>query len=322
MSPGASPGAVPGGPGAPGQPPAGAGKPAITALTVNADIPGIPSTPGGPIPAPSPGTAAGESGVSIHVNVQASNFELVAPTAQPGATPAPGPSPAPGAKAAGAIHFSTEGDATPGGPEIQTETEYTWMNVPPGTNTFRIELVDPQNNPLEPPAFIEFTVNVPDISEMTLSDIMETSAIRSAMVEITDVGGGAPMPASPAPGASPGAAPGAAPGMSPGASPGAVSSVMMSLQTSNFQLIAPAMPGSSPSSPTLPPKGAVRFSSEDGASPEGWEVVSKTEYTWANVPPGMNTFRAELVTPQNETLSPAAFFEVTVNLPERGAGAP
>ena len=113
-------------------------------------------------------------GANVTVNLDVENFELVAPqptpAASPGASPAATPTPAsptpmaspaaPGAEVMGAIAYTL----LPGPPVILDETEYTWENVPPGPHTLRVELVDPQGQPLSPETFIEFQITVPQTS--------------------------------------------------------------------------------------------------------------------------------------------------------------
>ena len=43
---------------------------------------------------------------------------------------------------------------------VTTETSRTWLNVPPGTHTFWVQLVNNDDTPLEPPAAVRVYVTV------------------------------------------------------------------------------------------------------------------------------------------------------------------
>jgi hypothetical protein len=126
---------------------------------------------GGATPAsPAPGATAG---ASVMISLEVANFELVEPaaapaatpggTVTPAATPAQASPPPAGGEAMGHIAYSLqpEGAADFEEPVLLAETEYTWEAVPAGTHTFRAELMDTENNPLDPEIFVEFMIGVP-----------------------------------------------------------------------------------------------------------------------------------------------------------------
>ncbi len=75
------------------------------------------------------------------------------------------------AKGEGHVHFYIDVNdvpTTPGRPAVSREgtyhaggvTSHTWANVPPGTHTFAMQLVNNTHTPLDPPATARVTVTV------------------------------------------------------------------------------------------------------------------------------------------------------------------
>jgi hypothetical protein len=227
----------------------------------------------------SPAAGATVAPGDLTVTIEVSNF-----TVQP-----PG-----GANVAGRGHIHYYMDVTiptapgaaavtaPGTYQAVPSTTATWENVPAGSHTFGVQLVNNDHTPLSPPVTATVTV--------TVGAATTPPAAAAPTVRIT----------SPAPGAT----------VAPG-------NVAVAIEVSNFEIQPPGGANAAGKGhihyymdvdiPTAPGAAAVTAAGT-------YKAVPSTTATWENVPAGSHTFGVQLVNNDHTPLSPPVTATVTVTV--------
>lgn len=120
------------------------------------ETPAADGAPSVTITAPDDGDTPGAGGVTVEVDVE--GFDVMDKLGEAAAA------------GEGHVHFYLDQDppTTPGQPAVTAEgtyhatatTSHTWEDVPAGTHTFAVQLVNNDHTPLDPPVVAEVTVEV------------------------------------------------------------------------------------------------------------------------------------------------------------------
>jgi hypothetical protein len=192
----------------------------------------------------------------------------------------------------GHLHYfmDIEAPTAPGEPAIPgggawaptANTTYTFNDVPPGTHTFSVELVNNDHTPLEPPVVATATVTVQTPApKITILLPQNRSVVPAGDVTITvDV---------------------------------ADFSLVDKLGQGNVSGEGHIHYYIDVDAPTTPGEPAM---TEAGT----FAATSATTYTWRNVAPGTHTFSVELVNNDHTPLSPPVVVKIIVTVSESAGG--
>ena len=173
---------------------------------------------------------------------------------------------------------------------VQTTTT-TWDNVPAGTHTFGVQLVNNDHTPFSPPITATVTVT---IAAASTPPATTPPAAATSTVKITSPTAGATVPAG---------------------------TVSVSVDIANFQIQPPGGANAAGvghihyyrdvAPPTDPTKGAVTPADAIGVT---YKAVQTTTATWDNVTAGPHTFSVELVNNDHKPFTPPITATVSVTV--------
>jgi outer membrane protein assembly factor BamB len=251
---------------------AGAGIPSVLGFKLGSTSPVVNIVS----PVASSALAAGD----VTVTAEATNITLVDQLGQPSAA------------GQGHIHYFLDADAptTPGKPAVTAPgtyaataaTSYTWKNVPAGTHTLSVELVNNDHTPLNPPVVQKITVTTDTAPRVSITSPQNGKVMKAGdvtiKVDVTNFNIVNKLGSAAAPG------------------------------EGHLHYFLDVQPPTTPGQPAVTGAGT-------------YAAVIDTSYTWKNVTPGIHTLYVELVNNDHTPLANPVIAQVQVYLITYTGGA-